>query len=386
MASVLICAIRGRIKILAHCALSCRPQIPRIPTDFSHTKSVWHSPCRWQPKRAESPMTSLAQGKRSDILGKPPHPITSRPARAKVNITRSASALFPLHGASSTAHYTQGAASLAAGLWTSAPSGRARLTACQTPSCGIQLHRTFRLQKIRVDPLRRRRIETQAVGSGARVNNPWKKTSVRFGAITFRWSVGLRRVSCFLIKQPARHLWKSAWSVGEHSRAACPIPNPTSHISHLTSHISHPTSHISHPTFHIQRSTFSTLLPQIYTFLPVAPRPASKYAILSAFSQPSNHQSLTFQALPRHIPNTPFPTTKRHVSPLHPCPFEAPSLTFRTSIPKPPQSDTCPTPAPPSAYGLSTRPIPPPNPKNLNSPPSVSLKIPTQDLRQIFLM
>ena len=166
----------------------------------------------------------------------------------------------------------------------------------------------------------------------------------------------------------------------------CRMPHSKSHIPHLTSHIPHPTSHIPHPTFHIQRSTFSTLLPQIYTFLPVAPRPASKYAILSAFSQPSNHQSLTFQALPRHIPNTPFPTTKRHVSPLHPCPFEAPSLTFRTSIPKPPQSDTCPTPAPPSAYGLSTRPIPPPNPKNLNSPPSVSLKIPTQDLRQIFLM
>lgn len=164
------------------------------------------------------------------------------------------------------------------------------------------------------------------------------------------------------------------------------MPHAPFQIPHPTSHISHPTSHISHPTFHIQRSTFSTLLPQIYTFLPVAPRPASKYAILSAFSQPSNHQPLTFQTLPRHIPNTPFPTTKRHVSPLHPCPFEAPSLTFRTSIPKPPQSDTCPTPAPPSAYGFSTRPIPPPNPKNLNSPPSVSLKIPTQDLRQIFLM
>ena len=51
-----------------------------------------------------------------------------------------------------------------------------------------------------------------------------------------------------------------------------------------------------------------------------------------------------------------FPTTKRHLSTLHPCPFEAPSLTFRISIPKPPQPETCPTPAPPLAYGLSTRP------------------------------
>ena len=344
MASVLICAIRGRIKILAHCALSCRPQIPRIPTDFSHTKSVWHSPCRWQPKRAESPMTSLAQGKRSDILGKPPHPITSRPARAKVNITRSASALFPLHGASSTAHYTQGAASLAAGLWTSAPSGRARLTACQTPSCGIQLHRTFRLQKIRVDPLRRRRIETQAVGSGARVNNPWKKTSVRFGAITFRWSVGLRRVSCFLIKQPARHLWKSAWSVGEHSRAACPIPNPTSHISHLTSHISHPTSHIPHLTSHIPHFTSHAphsqhSSPKSTRFCPLrpAPRPNTPFSAhfrnrLTINHLPSKLSRATFQT--RHSPprNAMFRPSIPALSRLHPLPFAPRSLSPRNPI------------------------------------------------------
>ena len=60
-------------------------------------------------------MTSIAQGKRSNTLGKPPHPITPRPARAKVNITRYDSALLPLQGASYTAHYTQGAASLALG-------------------------------------------------------------------------------------------------------------------------------------------------------------------------------------------------------------------------------------------------------------------------------
>ena len=55
------------------------------------------------PRRAESPMASSAQGKRSDTLGKPPHPIMPRPARAKVNITRSVSALLPLQGASRTA-------------------------------------------------------------------------------------------------------------------------------------------------------------------------------------------------------------------------------------------------------------------------------------------
>ena len=136
--------------------------------------------------------------------------------------------------------------------------------------------------------------------------------------------------------------------MGEYSRAACPIPNSTSNISH-------PTSNIQHSTFHIQHSTFSTLLPQIYTVFPVAPRPASKYAILSASLQPPDNQPFTIQAFPRHLPNAPFPTTKRHLSALDLCPFEAPSLTFRTSIPKPPQPDTCPTPASPLAYGLSTR-------------------------------
>ena len=109
-------------------------------------------------------------------------------------------------------------------------------------------------------------------------------------------------------------------------------------------------------------STFSTLLPQIYTLFSVAPRPASKYAILSASLQPPDNQPFTIQAFPHHLTNAPFPTTKRHLSTHDPCPFEAPSLTFRTSIPKPPQPDTCPTPAPPLAYGLSTRPNSPPKP------------------------
>ena len=38
-------------------------------------------------------MASSAQGKRSDTLGEPPHPITSRPVREKVNITHSVSVL-----------------------------------------------------------------------------------------------------------------------------------------------------------------------------------------------------------------------------------------------------------------------------------------------------
>ena len=116
--------------------------------------------------------------------------------------------------------------------------------------------------------------------------------------------------------------------------------------------------HIPHSAAPMRRthSTFSTLLPQIYTLFPVAPRPASKYAILSASLQPPDNQPFTIQAFPRHLPNTPFPTTKRHLSTLDLCPFEAPSLTFRLSIPKPPQPETCPTPASPLAYALSIRP------------------------------
>ena len=55
----------------------------------------------------------------------------------------------------------------------------------------------------------------------------------------------------------------------------------------------HSTSNIPHPTFHIPHSTFSTSLPQIYTVFPVAPRLASKYAILAHFCN-----RLTFSRLP----------------------------------------------------------------------------------------
>ena len=131
------------------------------------------------------------------------------------------------------------------------------------------------------------------------------------------------------------------------------MPHAPFQIPHPTFHIQHPTFNIQHFTFNIPHSQHSS--PKSTLFFPVAPRPASKYAILSASLQPPDNQPFTIQAFPRHLPNTPFPTTKRHFSTHDPCPFEAPSLTFRTSIPKPPQPDTCPTPAPPFAYGLSTR-------------------------------
>ena len=143
---------------------------------------------------------------------------------------------------------------------------------------------------------------------------------------------------------------------------------------------------VPHAPFQIPHSTISTLLPQIYTVFPVAPRPASKYAILSASLQPPNNQPFTFRR--------PRATFQTHLSPprnaifrpsipalsrLHPLPFAPRSLSPRNPI-------HAPTPAPPSAYGLSTRPHFASEPPNRAFPPSVSPKILTQDLRQKFLM
>ena len=179
------------------------------------------------------------------------------------------------------------------------------------------------------------------------------------------------------------------------------ISHPTLHIQHSTSHISHPTFHIPHSTLHTPHSTFSTslsaceisvpilrtggaicvvdkhpawflcrsvasageiflcrmahspfrrshakdiftfstLLPQIYTVFPVAPRPASKYAILSASLQPPNNQPFTFRR--------PRATFQTHLSPPrnaifrpsipalsrpHPLPFAPRSLSPRNPI------------------------------------------------------
>ena len=78
---------------------------------------VAHSPVN--PRRAESPITFIAQGKRSDTLGKPPHNITPRPARAKVNLNGCFSALLPLQGASYTAPLYPGCRFACPGLWRS---------------------------------------------------------------------------------------------------------------------------------------------------------------------------------------------------------------------------------------------------------------------------
>ena len=131
--------------------------------------------------------------------------------------------------------------------------------------------------------------------------------------------------------------------------------------------------------------TFSTLLPQIYTVFPVAPRPASKYAILSASLQPPNNQPFTFRR--------PRATFQTHLSPPrnaifrpsipalsrpHPLPFAPRSLSPRN--PKHAQRSRHPslTPFPPVPTRLRI-------PQNRASPPSVSPKIPTPLFHQISL-
>ena len=156
------------------------------------------------------------------------------------------------------------------------------------------------------------------------------------------------------------------------------MPHSTSHIPHLTSHTQHITSHISHPTF-------STLLPQIYTLFPVAPRPASKYSILSASLQPPNNQPFTFRR--------PRATFQTHLSPprnaifrpsipalsrLHPLPFAPRYLSPRN--PKHAQR-----PRHPPFTAFPPAPNSPPNPSNCAFPPSVSPKIPTPLFHQISL-
>lgn len=165
--------------------------------------------------------------------------------------------------------------------------------------------------------------------------------------------------------------------MGEYSRAACPIPNSTSNISH-------PTSNIQHFTFNIPHSQHSS--PKSTRFFPLrpAPRPNTPFSAHHCnrlttshlLSKPSRATFQTHHSPPR---NAIFRPSIPALSRLHPLPFAPRSLSPRN--PKHAQR-----PRHPSLTAFPPVPNSPPNPQNLNSPPSVSPKIPTQDLRQIFLM
>ena len=143
--------------------------------------------------------------------------------------------------------------------------------------------------------------------------------------------------------------------------------------------VPHAPFQIPNPTSHIPHSTISTLLPQIYTVFPTAPRPASKYAILAHLC---NH--LTFNHLPPkeliRYPTRPIPHHEKPcfapsipaLSRLHLLPFEARYLSPRN--PKHAQ-----------------RPIPPLPSPTQNAPKrpshhSISPESPTHVLLQNFLL
>ena len=227
------------------------------------------------------------------------------------------------------------------------------------------------------------------------------------------------------------------------------IQPSTSNISHPSSHISHLTSHIQPSTLNIQHFTFSTSLSACEISVPIL-RTGGAICVVdkhpawflcrsvasageiflcrmahSPFrrspceghiphSQHSSPKSTRFfPSRPAPCPNTPFSahhcnrlttshllskpsraTFQTHLSPprnaifrptipalsrLHPLPFAPRSLSPRNPI-------HAQRPRHPSLTAFPPVPIPPPEPPNRAFPPSVSPKIPTQDLRQIFLM
>ena len=145
-------------------------------------------------------------------------------------------------------------------------------------------------------------------------------------------SVGLRRVSCFLIKAARTVSVKICDLWAKYSRAACPIPHP--HI--LTFHIQHFTPNISHPTYHIPHSQHSS--PQSTLFFPSrpAPRPNTPFSAhfrnCLSFSRLSSecHRS-TFHTRPSPRRNAIFRISIPALSKLHPLPFASRSLSYRNS-------------------------------------------------------
>ena len=160
------------------------------------------------------------------------------------------------------------------------------------------------------------------------------------------------------------------------------MPHSKFHIQHFTSNIQHSTFNISHPPFHI----LNTPPPNLHCFFPLrpAPRPNTPFSAhhcnrLTTSHLLSNPSRATFQTLHSPPRNAIFRPTIPALSKLHPLPFAPRSLSPRNPI-------HAQRPRHPSFTPFPPVPIPPPKPPNRAFPPSVSPKIPTQDLRQIFLM
>ena len=133
-------------------------------------------------------------------------------------------------------------------------------------------------------------------------------------------SVGLRRVSCFLIKAARTVSVKICDLWEKYSRAACP----------------HHTSHIPHPTFHIPHSQHSS--PKSTLFFPPrpAPRPNTPFSAhhcnrLSFSHLSSERRRSTFPTRPSTPRNAIFRPSIPALSKPHPLPFASRSLSYRNS-------------------------------------------------------
>ena len=278
-------------------------------------------------------MTSSAQGKRSDTLGKPPHPITSRPARAKVNITRCFSTFAPT---GRKLHNTLYPGRRFACRWAMnfCPFGMCPSDRMPSP---VMWHTTSSYFPPAKNPCRSFAPAAHRTPSSRQRSKSKQsvKRPIRAHRCNYLPLVGGASPSLVFFDKSSPHgicvecdLWENI-----------PVPHAPYQIPHPTFHIPHSTFHIPHLTFHIPHSTFSTLLPQIYTFLPVAPRPVSKYAILGAFSQPPNFQPFivrrsraTFQTLHSPRRNAIFRPSIPALSRLYPLPFAPRYLSPRNPI------------------------------------------------------
>ena len=125
-------------------------------------------------------------------------------------------------------------------------------------------------------------------------------------------SVGLRRVSCFLIKAARTVSVKICDLWEKYSRAACP---------HHTSHIPHPTFHIPHSTFHI----LNTPPPNLHYFSHRAPLRVqirhSQRIIATGYHSATYRLNVAVRRSPLGLPH--------HETPS----FDPRSLPFRSPIP-----------------------------------------------------
>ena len=154
---------------------------------------------------------------------------------------------------------------------------------------------------------------------------------MRIGANTFRWSVGLRRVSCFFDKSSPHGICENLRDLWEN----IPVPHAPFRIPYQSFRIPHST--FSPSTSNIPQSQHSS--PKSTRFFPLrpAPRPNTPFSACYCNRLTFSHLSsedprATFQT--HHSPprNAIFRPSIPALSRLHPLPFAPRSLSPRNPI------------------------------------------------------